>query len=67
MPVLLAGDIISALVASFCLSPFVASVDKAIVEYASGTSSLGRSFLKSMAGLLEDPVTFFQQPAFLMM
>jgi len=65
-PALIAADVASALTSSFLLAPFVAAVDKAVVEAASGHATTAGSFFGTMYELVSDPIAFVQTPAFLM-
>lgn len=57
-------DLFAATVAAAATAPFVASVDKAIAESASGKAALWPSFFLSLKTLAFSPLTFLRQPAF---
>lgn len=60
-----AGDIGSAIMAGFMVAPFVAAVDKAIAQVASGqSSSTMQSAGASMRELMSNPVAYVKAPAF---
>ena len=60
-------DVAAAFGSAFCVAPFIAMVDQAIVQNASGTASLRTSMEKSMRMLLTTPRQFLGRPAFLML
>ena len=57
----------AALGASFCVAPFIAMVDQAIVENTSGRRTLLESLKSSFTTLVRTPVSFFARPAFLLL
>lgn len=57
-------DVVAAVSAAAVTAPFVASVDKAIAESASGKAQLWKSFFGSLRSLVFQPHVFFRQPAF---
>lgn len=57
-------DLTAATIAAAATAPFVASVDKAIAESASGKAPLWQSFFSSLKTLAFSPLTFLRQPAF---
>jgi len=63
----LAGDVAIALTVTLGVSPFLTIIDKAIVQRASGTHTMGQSCLESAKSLLRQPGTYLRSPAFLMM
>jgi hypothetical protein len=63
---LLSADIASAGLASLAVTPFVASVDKAIVMLASGqVKSVGASVTMSLMSMLQSPQAFMMKPEFI--
>lgn len=57
-------DVVAATLAAAAAAPFVASVDRAIAESASGKAPLWKSFSHSLRTLGSTPLTFIRQPAF---
>lgn len=57
-----AADAAPALVAGLCVTPVVASVDKATVENTAGRATLLQSFGKSMFAFAKSPAGFLRQP-----
>lgn len=57
-----AADAAPALVAGLCVTPVVASVDKATVENTAGRASLLQSFGKSMLAFSKSPASFLGKP-----
>lgn len=45
----------SAMVTSFCVSPFVLTVDKAVIQAAAGTETLGKALVKGVASFVKTP------------
>lgn len=66
LSMLFLGDILSAILASVALSPFVAAIDKAIVQYASGSATVGSSVMASARDMVTRPLYFLRRPEFLM-
>jgi hypothetical protein len=60
-------DGISAFASAFCVAPFIAIGDQAIVENASGRTTLVDSVATSFKLLAFRPHQFFTQPAFLLL
>jgi hypothetical protein len=63
----LPADIAAAASASFVVAPFIAMVDQAIIQNASGTMSLVESLAGSLRLLATAPHRFVSRPAFLML
>lgn len=61
---LLAGDVICAFISSVCLSPFVATIDKAIIQYVGGASMLA-SVKSSAMEIFLQPLRYARRPEFL--
>jgi hypothetical protein len=61
------ADVGAAAGASFCVAPFIAAVDQAIVQNASGQAPLLVSLRASLRSLCGAPHVFLRQPAFLML
>ena len=57
------ADTFPAVLAACAVAPFVATVDKAIAENASGKQALWTSFFKSCRQMGTSPATFAKQPA----
>lgn len=63
----LSGDVLSSIVTSICVSPFITIVDKAIVQRAAGSHTISKSILASVSNILRNPIVYFRSPMFLMM
>jgi hypothetical protein len=63
----LLGDVGIAAGVTFGIAPFLAIVDKAIVESANGSKTLVRSGMDSIRGIVQNPVHYFKSPTFLLM
>jgi len=63
----LVGDVVIASGVTFVIAPFLAVVDKAIVESANGSKSLLKSGLDSIKGMVRHPVEYVKSPTFLLM
>ena len=61
------ADVGAAAGASFCVAPFIAAVDQAIVQNASGQAPLLVSLRASLRSLFGAPHVFLRKPAFLML
>lgn len=66
-PWTLLADVGAALGASFCVAPFIAIVDKAIVENTSGLATMKNSLKSSFTELFLRPHKFFAKPTFFML
>lgn len=58
------ADLSAATLAAATISPFVAAVDKAIAQAASGQATAWQSVGTSMRELISNPVSYVKQPAF---
>lgn len=58
-----AVDVGAAAASAICIAPFIMTVDKAVVEAASGKTSLARALFSGMRQLLTRPHVFFSQPS----
>lgn len=58
------ADLGAAALASAAISPFVAAVDKAIAQCASGQATAWQSVGASMRELMSNPISYVKQPAF---
>mmetsp|Transcript_19981 Transcript_19981/g.29203 ORF Transcript_19981/g.29203 Transcript_19981/m.29203 type:complete len:341 (-) Transcript_19981:157-1179(-) len=63
----LAGDVLTAFGVTFGITPFMAVIDKAIIQRAAGTHSIVQSSLSSIISMASNPVAFVKSPMFLMM
>jgi hypothetical protein len=63
----LIGDAIVATGVTFCVSPFLTVVDKAIVESASGSNTIIKSGINSIKTMSRNPVEYIKSPTFLLM
>ena len=61
------ADVGAALGASFCVAPFIAMVDQAIMENAARRNTLVGSLRASLAQLITQPATFLTKPAFMLL
>jgi len=43
------------MVASFCVSPFLLTVDKAVIQAAAGTEKLGKALVKGVVSFIKTP------------
>ncbi|CAG8432685.1 5667_t:CDS:2 [Diversispora eburnea] len=57
-------DIFAASAAAFGVSPFIAIVDRSIIENASGKEKLGRALKQGFVNLFTRPFTFIRSPSF---
>ena len=62
----IAVDIGAACAAAFSVSPFIMTIDKAIVEASAGTTSLGRAMLRGVGSLLLRPHRVLLSPSYWM-
>jgi hypothetical protein len=60
-------DALAAAGTAFCIAPVMAIIDKAIVQNASGTKTLGQSLVASLTTLVCNPIQFAKSPAFLLL
>lgn len=58
------ADVTAATTAAFLVAPFVAAVDKAIAESASGATKVWTSVGASVRAMMSSPMTYLRQPAF---
>ena len=66
LPSLLFVDVLAAIVASLLVSPLVAVIDKAIIQYSAGvTSTLLSPICSGMSDMLRNPGKFILKPEFL--
>lgn len=65
-PKFLLMDVASAMGASVCVSPIIASIDQAIISNAAGSHTLVGSLKDSFTQLLTRPHQFLTKPAFLL-
>lgn len=63
----LAGDFVSATSVTLGVAPFMTVIDKAIVEVASGSSTIVNSSLRSIRSILSSPISYVKSPMFLAM
>ncbi len=63
----LVGDVVVACGVTFGVAPFMAVIDKAIVQRAAGTHTILQSSLQSVTTMVRNPVTYIKSPMFLMM
>eukprot|EP00184_Porphyridium_aerugineum_P008012 CAMPEP_0184691608 /NCGR_PEP_ID=MMETSP0313-20130426/407_1 /TAXON_ID=2792 /ORGANISM="Porphyridium aerugineum, Strain SAG 1380-2" /LENGTH=296 /DNA_ID=CAMNT_0027149353 /DNA_START=86 /DNA_END=976 /DNA_ORIENTATION=+ len=61
----LVTDVVAAVTASFCLAPFVTTVDKAIISNASGRQPMGECVKSTIASIVKSPLQFLRRPEFL--
>ena len=66
-PATVGCDLGAAFGAAFCVAPFIAIIDQAIVQNASATATLVGSLQSSVKTLLRHPGVFLTRPAFLML
>lgn len=59
-----AADATAAITAAALVAPFVAAVDKAIAESASGATKVWTSVGLSVRAMMSSPLTYLKQPAF---
>jgi len=62
----LQGDVLVASGITFAFAPFIATIDKAIVQRAAGSHSVVQSSRESLRGMVRHPVAYVKSPAFLM-
>jgi len=62
----LKGDVLVASGVTFGFAPFIAMIDKAIVQRAAGSHSILQSSGESLRSMVRNPVSFVKSPAFLM-
>lgn len=60
------SDTLSALVASFCVAPFITVVDKSIMQNASGAKPLRPAIIDGFTEVFTKPHRFVRRPEFLM-
>ena len=66
LPSLLFADVLAAIVASLLVSPLVAVIDKAIIQYSAGvTSTLLSPICSGTSDMLRNPGKFILKPEFL--
>ena len=63
----LLGDVVVASIVSFGIAPFVAIVDKSVIQVAAGSHTVKKSCTQSVRSILNSPSTFIRSPAFMMM
>jgi hypothetical protein len=63
----LIGDAMVATGVTFCVSPFLTVVDKAIVESAAGSNTIIKSGINSIKYMARNPVEYIKSPTFLLM
>ncbi|OEU11735.1 hypothetical protein FRACYDRAFT_263301 [Fragilariopsis cylindrus CCMP1102] len=63
----LIGDAMVATGVTFCVSPFLTVVDKAIVESAAGSNTIIKSGINSIKSMARNPVEYIKSPTFLLM
>ena len=63
----IAGDALVAAGVTFCVSPFLTVVDKAIVESTAGTATIFSSAVNSLKYMARNPVQYVKSPTFLLM
>ena len=63
----IAGDVVVGCGVTFGIAPFIAVVDKAIVQRAAGTHTMVASGFESLSGMARNPVAYVRSPTFLLM
>jgi len=61
------SDVLAAAGTAFCVSPFIAILDQAIVQNAAGTKTLKASLKDSATQLVTKPTVFLRSPSFLLL
>jgi hypothetical protein len=67
LPAKLIGDVAVAIAVTFGVSPFLAVVDKAIVESANGSKPILTSARDTFSTMIRHPVQYIKSPTFLLM
>jgi len=63
----IAGDVLVATGITFGFSPFLAIVDKAVIQLAAGTHTIARSCMETISSIARNPTAFVKSPSFIMM
>lgn len=63
----LMGDVVVACGVTFGVAPFMAVIDKAIVQRAAGTHTVLQSAAQSVTTMVRSPISYVKSPMFLMM